>query len=511
MILYLTVEYGMGTTEAANILFLWSAATNFFPLIGAFIADSYTGRFPLIGFGSSTSLLGMLSLWLAAMIQPKCDKSIDVCQPTTPFQLLLLYSFFTLTSIGAGGVRSSCLAFAADQLQLNSTTRISTTALETLFNWYYFSVMLAYFHSESLLVFVQTKYGWQIGFGVSLAVMALSVALFFVASPFYVKFKCEPSLVSGLFQVLVAAFRNQHVDLASEEHVISYHHETGPSFSIPSQKLRYLNKACATSNPRQDLTLTGNSQNPWKLCTVQQVEDFKSLVNVLPIWSTGIILSLVTACQASFIVLQAKAMDRRTFIKGFEIPPGCYGVFMIISFVVFLVIYDIVVVPLVSWALRKPRLGVMVRMGAGIAISVLCISTLAIVEYVRRKRAREEGGTMLSAMWLLPYMLLGGISEALISIAQNEFFYSELPKSMSSVATTLSGLNMAAASLVSSWIVTAVDTATCRSWITEDINEGHLDYYYWLMTAFSLLNVVYFVWCSKAYGKCKSDTDNSIN
>lgn len=57
MILYLTVEYGMGTTEAANILFLWSAATNFFPLIGAFIADSYTGRFPLIGFGSSTSLL----------------------------------------------------------------------------------------------------------------------------------------------------------------------------------------------------------------------------------------------------------------------------------------------------------------------------------------------------------------------------------------------------------------------------------------------------------------------
>ncbi|WZZ22601.1 hypothetical protein YC2023_123988 [Brassica napus] len=510
MILYLTVEYGMGTTEAANILFLWSAATNFFPLIGAFIADSYTGRFPLIGFGSSTSLLGMLSLWLAAMIQPKCDKSIDVCQPTTPFQLLLLYSFFTLTSIGAGGVRSSCLAFAADQLQLNSTTCISTTALETLFNWYYFSVMLAYFLSESLLVFVQTKYGWQIGFGVSLAVMALSVALFFVASPFYVKFKCEPSLVSGLFQVLVAAFRNQHVDLASEEHVISYHHETGPSFSIPSQKLRYLNKACATSNPRQDLTLTGNSQNPWKLCTVQQVEDFKSLVNVLPIWSTGIILSLVTACQASFIVLQAKAMDRRTFIKGFEIPPGCYGVFMIISFVVFLVIYDIVVVPLVSWALRKPRLGVMVRMGAGIAISVLCISTLAIVEYVRRKRAREEGGTMLSAMWLLPYMLLGGISEALISIAQNEFFYSELPKSMSSVATTLSGLNMAAASLVSSWIFTAVDTATCRSWITEDINEGHLDYYYWLMTAFSLLNVVYFVWCSKAYAKLMTKAPFSL-
>lgn len=149
-----------------------------------------------------------------------------------------------------------------------------------------------------------------------------------------------------------------------------------------------MNKACATSNSKQDLTLTGYSRNPWKLCRVQQVEDLKSLINVLPIWSTGIISSLVTACQVSFIVLQAKAMDRRTFIRGFEIPPGSYGIFMIISFVLFLVLYDLVIVPLVSWALRKPfRLGVMVRMGAGIAISVLCISTLATVEYVRRKIA----------------------------------------------------------------------------------------------------------------------------
>lgn len=71
--------------------------------------------------------------------------------------------------------------------------------------------------------------------------MGLSVALFFVASPFYVRFKCESGLVAGLFQVLVAAFRNRHVDLSSdEEHLISYHHETGSSFSIPSQRLRYI-------------------------------------------------------------------------------------------------------------------------------------------------------------------------------------------------------------------------------------------------------------------------------
>lgn len=149
-----------------------------------------------------------------------------------------------------------------------------------------------------------------------------------------------------------------------------------------------MNKACATSNPNQDVALTGKSWSPWKLCRVQQVEDLKSLISILPIWSTGIILSLVIGCQVSFTVLQAKAMDRRTFIQGFEIPPGSYGIFLVISFVLFLVLYDLVLVPLVSWALGKPfRLGVMVRMGAGIVITVICISTLAIVEYVRRKKA----------------------------------------------------------------------------------------------------------------------------
>jgi len=81
-------------------------------------------------------------------------------------------------------------------------------------------------------------------------------------------------------------------------------------------------------------------------------------------------------------------MDRHTFIQGFEIPPGSYGIFLVISFLLFLGLYDLVIVPLLSWALREPfRLGVMVRMWAGYVISVLCISALAATEYARRKTA----------------------------------------------------------------------------------------------------------------------------
>ena len=61
MTLYLMRQYHMEMTAASNVLFYWSAATNFLPILGAIIADSYVGRFHMIGFGSVVSLL--VNIW----------------------------------------------------------------------------------------------------------------------------------------------------------------------------------------------------------------------------------------------------------------------------------------------------------------------------------------------------------------------------------------------------------------------------------------------------------------
>ncbi|KAJ6354519.1 hypothetical protein OIU77_005181, partial [Salix suchowensis] len=72
------------------------------------------------------------------------------------------------------------------------------------------------------------------------------------------------------------------------------------------------------------------------------------------------------------------------------------------------------------------------------------MAVLAIIERVRRETAIREGisdnpdaATHMSAMWLLPFYFLLGFSEAMNGVGQNEFFYTELPKSMSSVASNL--------------------------------------------------------------------------
>lgn len=57
MIMYLTGAYGLEVATGANIIFFWNAATNFTPILGAFLADTFAGRFRMIGFGSVLSLM----------------------------------------------------------------------------------------------------------------------------------------------------------------------------------------------------------------------------------------------------------------------------------------------------------------------------------------------------------------------------------------------------------------------------------------------------------------------
>ncbi|KAI9106501.1 hypothetical protein K1719_022029 [Acacia pycnantha] len=79
-----------------------------------------------------------------------------------------------------------------------------------------------------------------------------------------------------------------------------------------------------------------------------------------------------------------------------------------------------------------------------------------------------------------------------------------MPQSMSSIASTLSGLGTSAGNLVSSLILNLVDKLSSSggniSWLSSNINKGHYDYYYGLLCGLNLLNFVYYVYCSRVYG-----------
>lgn len=61
MILYLMGNYNLHLGKATKILLLSVATTNFMPLPGAFISDSYLGRFLAVGLGSFITFLVSIS------------------------------------------------------------------------------------------------------------------------------------------------------------------------------------------------------------------------------------------------------------------------------------------------------------------------------------------------------------------------------------------------------------------------------------------------------------------
>ncbi|MED6138954.1 hypothetical protein PIB30_079320 [Stylosanthes scabra] len=511
MVLYLMGSYRLHLDKATQILLLSQATRNFTPVLGAFIADSYLGRFLAVGLGSIITFLGMALMWLTAMIPqarpPPCNPASGKCKPATSAQMAMLLSAFALMSIGNGGLSCS-LAFGADQVNKKDNPN-NQRALEIFFSWYYAFASISVIIAFTGIVYIQDHLGWKLGYGVPAALMLLSTIFFFLASPLYKKNKIQGSLITGFARVIVASYKNRKLPLPSQSSVGMYHHKKDSEVVVPSDKLRFLNKACLIRDPENDIASDGSALNPWRLCTVNQVEELKAIIRVIPLWSTGIMMSL--GIGGSFGLLQAKSLNRH-ITSHFEVPAGSFSVIMIVTIFLWIALYDRAIIPLASKLRGKQvRISAKRRMGLGLFFSFLHFVTAAIVESTRRRRAMEEGHSndphavlKMSAMWLFPQLILGGIGEAFNAIGQNEFYYTEFPKTMSSIASSLGGLGMAAGNVVSSLVFSLVQNLTSRGgkedWISDNINQGHYDRYYWVLASISGVNIMYYLLCSWAYG-----------
>ncbi|XP_047322570.1 protein NRT1/ PTR FAMILY 1.2-like [Impatiens glandulifera] len=515
MITYLMNVYHLEMISSSNILYCWSATNGLFPVIGAYFSDSFVGRYRMIAYGCILSFLGTVILWLTTMIPqarptPCVDSSNNnSCISPTIFQLMFLCSSFLLMSIGAGGIRSASMAFGADQLQDDAQSLNRTGAMETYINWYSATSALSVVIAMTFVVYIQDNLGWKIGFGVPLVLMFLAALSFFLASSLYVKSKPNSSLITGFVQVMVASFKKRNLLFPSNENDLLYHHDMNSVLAVPSEKIRFLNKSCMIEDPNEDLSPNGSASNPWTLCTVDQVEALKKLIMLIPLWSTGILLA-VNFSQPSFPVLQAGSMDRR-ITRNFQIPAASFSIFMIISLVAWVLLYDRILIPVASYILGRPaRLSPVTRMGLGIFISFLSMVVAAYVESVRRSVAIKEGlvdnpkGMVpMSAFWLVPHSVLMGVAEALNMVAQMELYMCVLPKGMTSIAANLSAISMGLGGVLASLIMNSIDGITKgggnESWVSSNINKGHYDYFYWVLTGLSLVNVFYFMVCSRHY------------
>ncbi|KAL7248934.1 hypothetical protein ACSBR1_011167 [Camellia fascicularis] len=511
MVFYLMNDYNMELATTSIILSLWSALSNGLAIVGAMLADSCLGRFRVIALGSISSLLGMTTLWLTAMIPQlkpvPCDQLNNSCNSPSIGPYVMLFASFGLISIGAGCIRPCSMAFGSDQLDKENPN--NRRVLESYINWYGASTAVSAVIALTVLVYIQENFGWRVGFAVPALLMAFSTLIFLLGSVFYIKVKASKSLFSGFARVLVVAFKNRNIDLPPSPCDDCYYQGDESKLLAPTNNLRCLNKACIITNPERDLNPDGSASDPWSLCTVEQVESLKTLLKAIPMWSTGIMVT-VSMTQNSFATLQAKTMDRH-LISKFEIPAGSFSVFMIVTLIIWIGLYEWAMVPLLTRYTGNSRgITPKVRTGISLVVTSIAMAIGAITESIRRKMAVEDGVADdpnaivdMSAMWLIPQFVLLGVGDAFNSTGQIEFYMTRFSKSMSSIAVALYTVGIAMAALVGSVLVSIVDDVTSSggkiSWLSKNINKGRVDYYYWLITILGLVNFVYFLICCRVF------------
>lgn len=273
---------------------------------------------------------------------------------------------------------------------------------------------------------------------------------------------------------------------------------------------RCLDKAAVISDAELK---TGDYSNAWRLCTVTQVEELKILIRMFPIWATGIVFSAVYAQMSTMFVEQGTMMD--TSIGSFNIPAASLSSFDVISVIVWVPIYDAILVPIARKLTGKERgFSELQRMGIGLFLSILCMSAAALVEIKRLQIARDLDlvdkavAVPISIFWQIPQYFLLGAAEIFTFIGQLEFFYDQSPDAMRSLCSALSLLTTALGNYLSSLILTVVTYFTTQGgnpgWIPDNLNCGHLDYFFWLLAFLSFLNMVIYIFCAKIYKSKKA-------
>ncbi|KAG6513298.1 protein NRT1/ PTR FAMILY 5.1-like [Zingiber officinale] len=501
LVVYLTTQLREDTVSSVRNVNNWSGSVWLTPILGAYIADTYFGRFWTFTVSSLVYILGMVLLTMAVSIKslrPTC--SGEVCEKASAAQIAYFYAALYVMAVGAGGTKPNISTFGADQFDDFDPWEKKLKA--SFFNWWMFSSFLGGLIATLGLVYVQENVGWGVGYGIPTIGLVVSLLIFYLGTPNYRhKAVKDASPTRELRRVLATAFANRQLKLPgdpAELHELDPQHYliAGKRRLCHSPSFRFLDRAAIKEGP-----------NP---CTVTQVQETKLVLGMALVWLTTLIPCTIFAQVNTLFVKQGITMDRRLGGRGFHLPAASLSSFIVVSMLVAVPLYDRYFVPFMRRRTGNPRgISLLQRVGIGFASHVLVTLVAYAVELRRLDAARRRGvlspGQVvpMSILWLLPQYMLLGIGDVFNAIGMLEFFYDQSPEGMQSLGTTFFTSGIGAGNFLNSLLVTVVDRVTRReggrSWIGNDLNSSHLDYYYAFLMALSALNLAAFVSVAAKY------------
>lgn len=518
LVLYLSEYMHFSLSDSANAVTNFMGTAFLLALLGGFLSDAFFTTYHIYLFSALVEFLGLVILTIQAkegsLKPPKCDpaNANNPCQQIHGAKAAMLFLGLYLVALGVGGIKGSLPSHGAEQF--DGEIPRGRKQRSTFFNYFVFSLSCGALFAVTLVVWIEDNLGWQWGFGISTLAILLSIPIFLAGSRYYRNKIPLGSPLTAIGKVLLAALFNAGTPtsssnaianvvtspspaLASEDEEVVENKKLQKALDSPSESLKFLNRA-AVNVPACNVLK----------CSVQQVEEVKSVVKVLPIFTCTIMLNCCLAQLSTFSVQQAATMN--TKLGTLKIPPASLPIFPVVFIMILAPLYDQVIISFAR-KMTKSEMGIthLQRIGVGLVLSIIAMAVAALVE-IRRKSVATDLGLLDTArplpitfLWIAFQYLFLGSADLFTLAGLLEFFFTEAAFSMRSLATALSWVSLATGYYLSTVIVSIVNSLTGDSkqkpWLSgKNLNHYQLEKFYWLMCALSGLNFMHYLfWATK--------------
>ncbi|XP_022099272.1 solute carrier family 15 member 4-like [Acanthaster planci] len=468
LVLYCTNVLKFTSAEATTIALIFTGTSYFVPVIGGWIADTVAGKFNAILGAALIYCVGTTLLPIVSIDYTKYGAHLGLTN--SQHRGFFLFSIAVI-AIGTGGIKSNVGPFGAQQLD-----DLGEGPVKSFFNWFYWFINVGSAVSFSVVVYVQQNIGFDVGFAIPAISMILAIITLLIGRKWYRMRAPEGSVFTTVAKIIWEAFTRLRQPNTRKDQMTSWLDRAKQSFGghFPDVK----------------------------------VNEVKALGRIVPVFLVIIFYWTVYVQNSTTFLLQGERM--RLAYSGFTVPVAAINLVNIGIILVLIPFVDRVFYPFmarIGYPLTKLK-----RIGIGMVLIVLAMVLAAGIEFARKASIEEYGyfkqevaNKVLNASYLsvfaqIPQYTLIGASEVFTIITGLEFAYSESPESMQGVIMGLFLLTFGLGSYVGSLLVTIANAITSGAeWIPNEVNYGHLEYYFLLLATIMTLGFVCFLLISRSY------------
>lgn len=202
-----------------------------------------------------------------------------------------------------------------------------------------------------------------------------------------------------------------------------------------------------------------------------------------------------------------------TALGSLNVAPATVSVLDSISVVAFVFLYDLVIDP--AFKRWGQPISPLVRIGGGYVCAILSMIVAGVVEVVRLNVVKDNGledvdptqdgsaTVPMSVWWQIPQYCLVGMSEVGSTVGSMELFYQQAPDGMRSTCAALQLLTTGLGSYVAAALVAIIQaitkTGSSPGWIADNVNQGHMDYFFFTLAVIMAIVLVGYVFIARAF------------